>query len=63
MFIIHDIGTTTINMNNYIEHVFLYGGSRVNIIIEQLRTKLMLPKLKPTPCNMWMENQIIQQNQ
>ncbi len=49
-------------MNNYIEHVFLDGKSRVNIIIEQLKTRLSLPKLKLAPYNMWMEDQTIQQN-
>ncbi len=49
-------------MNNYIKHVFLDGRSKVNIVIEQLRTRLRLPKLKPAFYNMWMEDQTIQQN-
>ncbi len=37
--------------------MLLDGGSGVNIIIEQLRLRLGLPKLKPTPCNLRMVNQ------
>ncbi len=33
------------------------GGSRINIIIEQLRIRLGLPKLKPAPYNLRMTNQ------
>jgi hypothetical protein len=37
--------------------VLLDGGFKVNIITEQLRLKLGLPKLKPTPSNQRMANQ------
>jgi hypothetical protein len=43
---------------NIIKDVLLDGGSRVNIIIEQLRLKLGLPKPKPTPYHLRMSNQI-----
>ncbi len=33
------------------------GGSGINIITEQLKLRLGLPKLKPTPYNMRMANQ------
>jgi hypothetical protein len=33
------------------------GGSRINIIIKQLRLKLGLAKLKPAPYNLRMANQ------
>jgi hypothetical protein len=33
------------------------GGFGVNIIIEQLKTKLRLPKPKHVPYNLWMANQ------
>jgi hypothetical protein len=42
--------------NNTMEDVLLDGGSRVNVIIEQLRLKLGLPKPKPTPYNLRMAN-------
>jgi hypothetical protein len=32
-----------------VEDVLLDGGANVNIIIKNLRTKLSLPKPKPTP--------------
>jgi hypothetical protein len=34
---------------NKIKDVLLDGGSRINIIIKQLRLKLGLPKPKPAP--------------
>ncbi len=37
--------------------MLLDKGSRVNIIIEQLRLRLGLPKLKPTPFNLRMVDQ------
>jgi hypothetical protein len=37
---------------NTIDDVFLDGGSKVNIIIEQLRARLGLPKPKLAPYNM-----------
>jgi hypothetical protein len=42
---------------NTIEDVLLNGGSRVNIIIKQLRLRLGLPKPKPAPYNLRMANQ------
>ncbi len=42
---------------NTIEDVLMDGGSRINIIIEQLILKLGLPKPKPTPYNLRMANQ------
>jgi hypothetical protein len=39
--------------------VLLDGRSGVNIITKQLRLKLGLPKLKPTPYNLKMANQTI----
>jgi hypothetical protein len=37
--------------------VFFDGGLRINIIIEQLKTRLGLLKLKPTPYNLRMVDQ------
>jgi hypothetical protein len=42
---------------NIIDDILLDGGSKVNIITEQLRTKLRLPKLKIVPYNVQMANQ------
>jgi hypothetical protein len=42
---------------NIIDDVLLDGGSKVNIIIEQLRVKLGLPKPKLAPYNLWIANQ------
>ncbi len=42
---------------NTIGDVLLDGRSKVNIIIEQLKVKLGLPKPKPTPYNLHMANQ------
>jgi hypothetical protein len=41
---------------NIIEDVFLDGGLGVNIIIEILKIRLGLLKLKPTPYNLRMAN-------
>jgi hypothetical protein len=41
---------------NVTEDVLLEGGSRINIIIDQLRLRLGLPKPKPTPYNLRMVN-------
>jgi hypothetical protein len=43
---------------NTIEDVLLGGGSGINIITEQLRLRLGLPKLKLVPYNLRMVNQI-----
>jgi hypothetical protein len=40
---------------NTVDDVLLDGGSKLNIIIEQLRVKLGLPKLEPY--NLWIANQ------
>jgi hypothetical protein len=37
----------------------LDGGTGLNIIIENLKTKLGLPKQRPTPYHLKMEDQII----
>jgi hypothetical protein len=42
---------------NAIEDVLLDGGYGINIIIEQLRLRLGLPKPKLVPCNLRMSNQ------
>jgi hypothetical protein len=42
---------------NTIADVLLDGGYGVNIIIEQLKLKLGLPKLKTAPYNLRMVNQ------
>ncbi len=42
---------------NKIEDVLLNGGSGVNIITEQLKLKLRLPKPKLAPYNLKMTNQ------
>jgi hypothetical protein len=42
---------------NMIEYVLLDGNSRINIIIEQFRLRLGLPKLKLAPYNRKMANQ------
>jgi hypothetical protein len=44
---------------NIVEDFLLNGGTNVNIIIENLTTKLGLPKLKPTPYHLRMANQNI----
>lgn len=44
---------------NIVDDVFLYGGLRVNIIIEQLKSKLGLLKPKPTSYNLRMVDQKI----
>jgi hypothetical protein len=43
------------NKRNIFKYVLLDGGSKVNIITEQLRTRLVLPK--PTPYNLGMASQ------
>lgn len=67
--IILDINTITIIINNHmaivqvqigintIDDAFLNGGSKVNIIIGQLRAKLRLFKIIPTPYNLQMVDQ------
>lgn len=64
-----DIGLVTIAINNHmaiiqvqvgkttIENVLLDGRSKVNIITRQLKTKLGLPKPKPTLYNLSMVDQ------
>jgi hypothetical protein len=61
-----EIDTTTIEVDNQmvviqvwvgkniIEDVILNGGTSVNIIIKNLKTKLGLPKLRPTPYHLKM---------
>ncbi len=44
-------------MKNVIEDVLIYGGTSVNIIIENLRTKLGLPKPRPAPYHLKMVDQ------
>jgi hypothetical protein len=39
--------------------VLIDGGSKVNIIIENLMVQLSLSKLNPTPYNLLMANQTI----
>jgi hypothetical protein len=67
--VVFDISTTTIVINNHmafiqvqmgrimVDDVILDGGNGVNIITEQLRDRLRLPKPKPTPYNLQMANQ------
>jgi hypothetical protein len=40
-----------------VKDVLLDGGASVNIIIKKFRTKLGLPKLKPTPYHLRMADQ------
>jgi len=42
---------------NIIEDVLLDGGFRINIITEQLKLRLELPKPKPATYNLRMANQ------
>jgi hypothetical protein len=42
---------------NIVEDVLIDGGASVNIITENLRTKLGLPKPRPTPYHFKMANQ------
>ncbi len=42
---------------NTIENVLLNGGSRVNIITNELRLRLGLSNPKPAPCNLKMADQ------
>jgi hypothetical protein len=42
---------------NIVEDVLIDGGASVNIIIENLRTKLGLPKPKPVPYHLRMTNE------
>jgi hypothetical protein len=46
-----------VQMGKNIIDVLLDGGLRMNIIIEQLKTRLGLLKPKPTPYNLRMVNQ------
>jgi hypothetical protein len=67
--LIPEVGIIVVTINNHmtviqvqigkntIEDVLLDGGSRVNIITKQLRLRLGLPKLKPTPYNLKMLDQ------
>jgi hypothetical protein len=69
MSIVPNISITTMAINNHmaivqvqidintIDDVFLDGGLGVNIIIEQLKTRLGLPKPKPAPYNLRMADQ------
>jgi hypothetical protein len=41
---------------NNVEDVFLDGGTSVNIITKNLKTKLGLPKPKPAPYHLKMVN-------
>ncbi len=43
---------------NIIDDVLLDGGSRVDIIVKQLKATLDLPKPNHAPCNLLMANQI-----
>ncbi len=68
-FSIPKVGTTIVVIDNHmvviqvqigkntIEDVLLDGGSKINIIIKQLRLKLGLPKPKLAPYNSRMEDQ------
>jgi hypothetical protein len=42
---------------NIVEDVLIDGGANVNIVIENFITKLGLPKLRPAPYHLRMENQ------
>jgi hypothetical protein len=42
---------------NIVENVLIDGGASVNIITKNLRTKVGLPKPKPTPYHIRMANQ------
>jgi hypothetical protein len=42
---------------NIIKDAFMDGGSRINIIIEQLKLRLGLPRPKPAPYNLRMADQ------
>jgi hypothetical protein len=42
---------------NFIDDVLIDGSSRVNIITENLKVQLGLPKPNPTPYNMHMADQ------
>jgi hypothetical protein len=65
-FVVLDVARTTTTIDNHmainqvqigkniIKDVLLDGGSRVNIIIEQLKLRLGLPKFKPAPYNLRM---------
>ncbi len=69
-FVVSEVARTTITIDNHmainqvqigkniIKNVLLDGGSRVNIIIEQLKLRLGLQKFKPTPYNLRMTYQI-----
>ncbi len=64
-----EVGITVVVINNHmaviqvqigkktIEHVLLDGGFRINIITEQLRLRLGLPKPKLAPYNLRMVDQ------
>jgi hypothetical protein len=41
---------------NIVEDVLLDGGASVNIITDNLRTKLGLPKPRPTPYHLKLAN-------
>ncbi len=44
---------------NIVENVLLDGGASINIITKNLKTKLGLPKPRPTPYHLRMADQII----
>jgi hypothetical protein len=44
---------------NFIGDVLIDGGSRINIIIENLKIQLGLSKTNPMPCNLHMVDEII----
>ncbi len=44
---------------NIVENVLLDGGPSINIITKNLKTKLGLPKPRPTPYHLRMADQII----
>jgi hypothetical protein len=68
-FLIPKVGIATVVIDNHmaviqvhigkntIEDVLLNGGSGIDIITKQLGLRLGLPKPKPTPYNLRMENQ------
>ncbi len=44
---------------NFIDDVLIDGGSRINIIVENLILQLSMSKLSPTPYNLFMADQAI----
>jgi hypothetical protein len=55
----HDMVVIHVHIENLVDDVLLDGRFGVNVITKELKVTLRLPKLQPTPYNMWMADQMI----